>query len=94
MYKNFWGLVWASFNSAQGILIGLLAIILALVLWVFSPNTSVNLAVAVPIGLIFVILILTFCIAAYKAYSSGKRILPEVLFAKSPTDQVDSEEVL
>lgn len=94
MKKSFWSLIWSSFLKTQGALIGVIAIALTVLLWLSSPNKSISLGLALPIGLFCIILILTLGNAAYESFKMSKRILPRILLGKEPPTQIQGAKVL
>jgi len=94
MKKSFWGLIWSSFLRGQGVLSGVIAIVLGVLLWLFSPDKNISLGWALPIGLFCVILILTLGNAAYEAFKISKHVLPMVLVGKKPPTQIPAAKLL
>lgn len=94
MKKSFWSLVWSSFLRTQGALIGVIAIVSSVLLWRLSPNKNISLGLALPIGLLCVVLILTLGYAAYESFKMSKRILPRVLFGKKSSTKNQKPQVL
>lgn len=94
MKKSFWELIWTSFLRVQGVFIGVIAIVLAVVLWLFSPDKNISLGLALPIGLFCVILILTLGNAAYEAFEISKHVLPMILVGKEPPAQISGAKLL
>jgi len=84
MKKSFWGLIWSSFLRVQGVLSVVITFVLAVLLWVFSPDKNISLRWVLPIGIFCVILILTLFNAVYEAFKISKNVLPMVLFGESP----------
>lgn len=76
---SFWGVVWESFKKIQGIPGVLLGIVLAVVLWLLTPEAQVPFAYALPIALVLVLVIITFADAAYQSYRARKAVLPGVI---------------
>lgn len=94
MKKNFWSLIWYSFWRLQSLLGGIIAVALAVILWLFAPNTKIPLAISLPIGILCVMLIIILGHAAYEALNMSSRILPKVLFGKRISTQSQRERVL
>jgi len=90
MKKSFWGLIWSSFLRVQGVLIGVLAVLL----WLFPPDKNISLRWALPIGLFCVILILTLGNAAYEAFKISKHVLPMVLVGEKPPKHISGAKLL
>lgn len=89
MKKSFWGVVWSCLWKVQIVL----AILVAVLLWVLSPDWYIPLRIALPIGLIFVIFILTFANAAHEILKVSV-YLPKVILGKKPSKKMKESKVL
>lgn len=86
MRKSFLGLIWSNFLRVQVVVIGGVSIVLAFLLWHFSPSKNIPLGLALPIGVLCVVLILILGFAGHEAFKMSKRVLPRVILGrKSPT---------
>lgn len=59
MSESYWGLLWSSFIRILGPFGSLIAIALAFTFWYFLPGQTVQLAVALPILIVLLMLIMT-----------------------------------
>jgi len=79
MRKTFYGLIWSSFIRVQAVAGG--GIVLAGILYIFSPETTISYKFAIPSLIILVLIIITFANAAYESFNSSKKILPSLLYS-------------
>ena len=86
--KNLVGLIWLSFRRVQGPLLAVLAIILAIVLWQFSPNKKVGLDIILPIGILVIVLIITLFESVYEALKMNRYILPKMILGREMSSQL------
>lgn len=82
MGKTFWSFIWSRFLRMQGLLIGLISLILAYILWQFSPNYKIEIAIVIPIAILLIIIILTLFDSAYESFKLIKRALPRIILGK------------
>jgi len=80
MRNSFWDLVWENLLKPSSAI----AIILAIILWVFSPDEKITLRLALPIGALFIFFIFSFANVAYKTFKRSKSTLPRLLHARKP----------
>ncbi len=64
------------------------------ILWIFSPKINIPLGLALPIGLLFILLTLTFFSAAYESFKMSKRVLPRVVATRKIDKQGNELKVL
>ena len=81
MKKSFLGLVWGSLLRVNI----LVAILLTIVLWILSPAEKISMKLALPVGAVFLILIMTLGNAAYESFRLSKHTLPRVLHGRKPS---------
>lgn len=79
MKRNFWSLIWSSFMKIQGILIGFIALVATVAVWIFPANINISLGLVLPVLIICIIAILTFANAANEIFKMSERILPKVI---------------
>lgn len=77
MKNSFWGLLWLSFLEIQGVLVGVLGVVISILAWVFSSKTQISLALAITIAVFTLIVIITLFQAAYKAFRQMKKLESE-----------------
>jgi hypothetical protein len=94
MKESFWASIWVSFLRANGVLIGVLAVVVSVAFWLVAPDTSVPLGLALPIGLLCLVLIVTLGNAAYENFRRSRRLLPSVLHARKPPAETLGAKVL
>ncbi len=87
-------IMWSSFRKIQGPVGTVGTVVLGVLLWRFSRDGSIRLAVALPVGVLFMILLLTLCDAVYQMYKMSQRVLPRVLFGRKAAGQMEGEKVL
>ncbi|VVB86129.1 Uncharacterised protein [uncultured archaeon] len=80
MKRNFWSLIWLSFLKIQGILIGIIALAVSVLVWLFSPNINISLGLVLPVLILCIITILIFAYAAYESFKLSERILPKIIY--------------
>lgn len=83
MNQSFWGLVWSNFLKIQGVLLGVIGIIIGILLWLFSPKTTIPLWLFLLVAILALVLSLTFASTAYELFRKSKDFLslPKILAA-------------
>jgi hypothetical protein len=76
------GLLWHSFVRMHGPLLGVTALAVGIIVWVFKPDERVSLAVTVPAFLTVLIMLVVAIDAGYDAWKLRTPGLPKVLYAK------------
>lgn len=94
MRKSFWSLIWGSFLKSQGVLVGLLAFVAAIIFWVYPPTFVISLKFVVPIFILLLLLIFTLVTATYDSYRAGLRILPRLIVSKNIGQNKDEIRIL
>ncbi|AFY71517.1 hypothetical protein Pse7367_3276 [Thalassoporum mexicanum PCC 7367] len=82
MKKSFWGLIWESFLAVNGLVVGILGVVLAVLLWRFPPNATISLPVVVILGSVCFIAIATLFYAAQVVFAASNQNLPKVKLVK------------
>lgn len=82
MKKNLWELIWYGFLETKGFVLVIMAIVLPIILWIISPNTTIWIGWFIFFILVCIIIISTFVYAFNKAYSMCQYILPKMLNGK------------
>jgi len=86
--RSFLGILWSSFTSIHGVLINIIGVALGYIAWVASPTNSISIAIALPVLILSISLILTFGNAAFLTFQNSKNYLPKVLMGrKSPVNK-------
>ncbi len=93
MARGFWGTVWLGLWKAQLVLGSILAIVLAVALWILRPEQTVPIAWVVLLAVISVILVVGFGNAAYELFRKG-RTLPQVLSGRKIAPLAQETELL
>lgn len=88
MKKSFRGLIWSSFLRTLGVPVVIIGLVFEWLLWKFAPNDSIPVTLALPIGILAVVVILTLANAAYESFQMSRRILPRILYATKLPNQV------
>ncbi len=83
--KNYFLNLYQSFNRIHGIPLSLLGIGLAVIAFIYSPSDSISLKIAVPIFVIFFIMLFTFADNSIQNFSKLSNVLPKVKQAREPT---------
>lgn len=83
MNQSFWGFVWSNFLKIQGVLLGVIGIIIGILLWLFSPKTTIPLWLFLLIAILALVLVITFASTAYELFKKSKDFLslPKILVA-------------
>ena len=85
MKNRFRSVLWSSFWKTQGAIATLIGGgILGYIYWNSSPAATIPLAVALPVFVICISLIVLFAHAAYSTFQNAKGGLPKVLMGRSP----------
>ena len=82
MKKTLWGFIWSRFKSLQGFLISIISIIFAYLLWRFSPDSKIELAIVLPICIILIVIIITLFDSTNEIYKLSKHLLPKIILGK------------
>lgn len=82
--SKYWELIWSSFLKTQGAFINVLGIALAVIAWIFVPDTSISLTVVLFVTILFFSLLVTFVHASFSAYSYSRFRLPKILMGQKP----------
>jgi len=88
MRKGFWNLVAEGFYSASGPSFAIGSIIVAVILWVFSPTTTIRLVIALPVLLFLVLAALILGKAVLLALQASGQNLPGVIVVRDGPNPV------
>ena len=94
MAKGLWSLIWSSFYRTQSILSGVIAIVVSIILWFFTPDRTISLSIFIPILIIFWIIVMTLVDTLFRISKLSKRILPRVLNTKMLFTSTEEQKVL
>lgn len=79
MERTFWVLAWSSFKRVQGAILTGLGVVVTVLVWIFKPETTIPMRVALPIFAVFAVIITSLIDAVFQSLKLGTR-LPHVLY--------------
>jgi hypothetical protein len=88
MKRNFSSLIWSSFLKIGGVPTAIIALVVTVAAWLFSPNINIPLGVALPVLILCIMAILTFANAANESFKMSERILPKIVYGTTFQEKV------
>ncbi len=89
--RNFWGLLWQSFQEINGLLLGLLGICISLLAWFISKDTKIGIIWLIIIVILVVILIWTLLNAINKLLNQNRQLELDLQTEKDDNKNLFSE---
>ena len=82
MKQSFWKRFWSSTRESYGALVAIFSIPLAIVLWLFPPDTHVPLGIVICAGMVVFAMLISFTHMAYSILKELSSQLPRVIHSR------------